>query len=116
MTFKNLHMSVLIAGLLAFSGFAAAQVPAKGAADNTDSKLKAAAPAAGTSGMARADVKAEAKTGMNAKTGEGTDIAATKAVKKPTKKKAAKTRAAVKAETKAGAKVKTAEGTDLGKK
>lgn len=113
MNFKTLNTSVLLAGILAFSGLAVAQTPAKGTADNTDSKVKAAAPAAGTSGVARADVKAEAKTGMNAKTGEGTDIAATK---KTAKKKSDKSRAAVKAETKAGAKVKTGEGTDLGKK
>ena len=102
MTLKSLHLSVLLAGLMA-AGFAAAQTPT-------------AVPAAP---VTRADVKAQAKSGTTAKTGEGVDVAVPK---KKVKAHHAKARHHMKATKmkhhRAGAKtsMKTGEGTDLGKK
>jgi hypothetical protein len=102
MTLKSLRLSVLLAGLVA-AGFAAAQTPT-------------AVPAAP---VTRAEVKAQAKTGMTNKTGEGVDVAAPK---KKVKAHHAKARHHVKAKkmkhhrTVARKSMKTGEGTDLGKK
>ncbi|CAN5450618.1 hypothetical protein BH11PSE7_BH11PSE7_14190 [soil metagenome] len=102
MTLKSLHLSVLLAGLMA-AGFAAAQTPT-------------AVPAAP---VTRAEVKAEAKSGMTAKTGEGVDVGAPK---RKAKAHHAKARHHMKAKRMkhhhvgSRTSMKTGEGTDLGKK
>jgi hypothetical protein len=105
MNLKSLHLSVLIAGLMA-AGFAAAQTPAP-----------TAVPAAP---MSRGEVKAEARTGTTAKTGEGADVGAPKLKAKTHHAKARHHHRKAKhmKHRRVGSKtsMKTGEAADLGKK
>ena len=118
MTLKSLHLSVLLAGLMA-AGFASAQAPARG--DNTDNKVRAgamAAPAA-TSGTTRAEVKSEARSGMTTKTGEAADLGAPKLKAKTRHMKARHHMRSGKMKRHTATRktaVKTGEAADLGKK
>ena len=111
MSNTKIRTPLLLASLLAFGGFAAAQVPlTKG--DGTDNKVKAAATVNAGSDTTRADVKADAKAANKAlpvnKSGEAADLSP-----KPSMAGHAKTRADVKADAKMP--VKTGEGVDKGK-
>lgn len=112
MSNTKLHTSLLLAGLMAFGGYASAQTPlAKG--DGTDNAVKATqTTGAATSDKTRADVKADAKaenkgTPVN-KTGESASLPP-----KPSMAGEANTRADVKAG--ANMPVKTGEGAEKGK-
>lgn len=112
MSNTKFHTSLLLAGLMAFGGYASAQTPlAKG--DGTDNAIKAnQTTGAAASDKTRADVKADAKAenkGMPVnKTGESASLPP-----KPSMAGEANTRADVKA----GAKmpVNTGEGAEKGK-
>ncbi len=107
--------SALLAGLVAFCGFAAAQTPATAKGDNTDAKTKPAATAA-ASDKTRAEVKADAKATPVAKAGEGKDVAKTEMKPEAKATKAEKKAARAKVKANVATAKKTGEGADVGKK